>query len=861
MAAVVLEVPRRSLFVGSFARVKVDVDPASGLTFDDLQFFVDGGPPGGAVSLSRDETFDPARPKIMLLAGYEPGEYTLQAVESASGSLVGETAFKVTTSWRRDKAGPSRWFMGRTTTGMGGSAWGGGGAGPQNINVMPARGTWRVAILFVDTTSRRYSTNATTLLGFQDRWMDETVNGVTSGGVTRSVAHFYREVSYGNLNVSAQTFGPVSLNTSWDNNFNADSTPKAEFFQRCITAGDSLIDYRNFDTVVCISQSVPASGSTVAKMAWPWGSYGKWGPYSTSDGNVNIAVISVPNEWGQTGTRTIHEILSHELGHSLGMGDMYNPGVPGRNVGNWDLMDSDDPLPHVSLVHRMMLGWVDAGWLRTFNFSSIGGAVDQMVSLSPIELGAPPSGRKIGIEVRLANGWNYYFEYRKAQSAHIGDRTLPTDSRVLGIDAVSPPWTAPVARPFELLLNNDIDGDGAVLGNGADYEERDTSDPMFPTDFTVDVSGIDGSKADVRVRYGVNSRPDPSIRPWPAGVGREWQSPDIEVRNARNAADSAWFNVPWEGNMNTVVAKVKNNSGAFAPGVRVNFFVKDFTLGGVPDTFLGSSVQDIGPNATVEFSTAWTPPSQGHFCIVVRIPLYQVPSALSVVELTELNNMAQSNYDRYISRTASVATREMTSVTVGNPHGAPARVFLVGGQTNPVYRTYLEHTWLLLDPGETRSVRVMFEYAPTGDKRLDEAAGLEEADIEEFAQVDNDVGIHAVIEDPRDVPAHAMNVLGGAQAQVVTGRATEFSDFDSNGRTAEGGVVTADDKEPVTDGLVIVRGTSGRGEKRRFWYWNAELERGRFLIELGDEDWDRLRAFYVPDRGLADCASKVLSRS
>ena len=30
---------------------------------------------------------------------------------------------------------------------------------------------------------------------------------------------------------------------------------------------------------------------------------------------------------------------------------------------------------------------------------------------------------------------------------------------------------------------------------------------------------------------------------------------------------------------------------------------------------------------TVEFSTNWVPPSTGHFCIVVRIPLYVVPTA------------------------------------------------------------------------------------------------------------------------------------------------------------------------------------------------------------------------------------------
>jgi len=40
------------------------------------------------------------------------------------------------------------------------------------------------------------------------------------------------------------------------------------------------------------------------------------------------------------------------------------------------------------------------------------------------------------------------------------------------------------------------------------------------------------------------------------------------------------------------------------------------------------------------------------------------------------------------------------------------RVFVHAGHSNPLHRTYLQHTWLWLDPGETRNVTVMFEYAP-----------------------------------------------------------------------------------------------------------------------------------------------------
>jgi hypothetical protein len=250
----------------------------------------------------------------------------------------------------------------------------------------------------------------------------------------------------------------------------------------------------------------------------------------------------------------------------------------------------------------------------------------------------------------------------------------------------------PFARPTILLLPADGDDDGSVLGNGQFYKEVDAS--PFPVEFRADVSGISGDKADVRIRYGTNGRPDPSIRPWPASAQRPWQSPDIEVRNAKSLADPAWANVPWVGNMNTVVAKVRNAGNVLAPQVRVNFYVKNFNIGGAPEVFLGSDLRDVPAGGTVDFSTNWVPPSTGHFCIVVRIPLYVVPTAPTIVEMTELNNLAQSNYDRFITATSSPSTREETSVMA--PSAGAVR--FIDQQKNPLYRTCVETTWLWLEP-------------------------------------------------------------------------------------------------------------------------------------------------------------------
>lgn len=849
---VTMKMPKGRLFVGSYHRIPVVITPTAKLKIDSLRFEIPAGAKGGLISPSRDRLFNPEKPHIMLLVGFKPGVYELNAVHTKTNKIVATAKFSVDTLWGSEDAGPTRWFTGVVGNYSAGSAWGGGPAGPQNVNVSPASGTRRIAVLLVDTSSQRFTTNATDLQNHRDRWLNGIFNGVTDGGVTRSSRLYYREASYNNFDLSAQVFGPVSLSGTWDDYFNSDGSPKGGYYQACFTAADGSINFNDFDTLLCVSQQVDGPPR---KGAWPYASIGSWGPYTTGEGNKNYGVISMPNDWDTVDARELYETFSHELGHNLGLGDQYTPGVPGRNVGGWDIMHADNPFPHQSLAHRMMLGWVQPGWIQTFNFQSMAAPVDQTVSLHPIELGAPPAGRKSGIEIRLADGWNYYLEYRIGQAAQIGDRDLPTDSRVLGTDVVSAPYTPPISRPGILLLNNDIDSDGAVLGNGQDYEETDSTDPVYPTDFRVDVSGIDGTKADVRIRYGVNSRPDPSIRPWPASPDRQWQSPDIEIRNAKNQADAAWFNVPWLGNTNTVIAKVKNNGGLDAPAVRVNFYVKNFNVGGAPETFIGFDQRDIPKGATVEFSTTWVPPSNGHYCIIVRIPLYQLPANPAVVEMTELNNVAQSNYDRFISATASPPSREITSVEVGNPYPVRARIWITGGHSNPLYRTYLEHSWLYLDPGETKKVEVMFEYAPdnlTNDvyppHMRDKYHGLQ--------RVPNNVGATAFIEDPRDKPRHAIQVLGGVQVQVVTGRSTKFERLYADGPSVGGHVVTTDDKAPVSGGRVILR-VSTAGKASSFAYQESKISNGSFTAKLRHKGTE-VKAFYVPPSGLGECESDII---
>lgn len=453
------------------------------------------------------------------------------AVQIATGTELAAVEFTLTAEWADQESGPPLAFVGRSQPWVTGGAWGGGGTGPQNVNVLPASGTRRIAIGLVDTSDSRFPTTGTGTATQRTRWADELL-GTTPDpdGVTRSVRTYFREVSDGRFDVGlagGAVIGPVSLPGPWTDYFTwvADRSAwwaNGNYFQAVVTAAQAQIDFDGVDTVVAVMDSLTAPVQTGTTLfCWPVAGGGNLTytrPGQSAPTQRAMAALNMPVDWDVVAARRIHETLSHEIGHNLGLPDLYmnvagfDPAIQARDVGSWDLMSWDDPLPHLSIATKMMLGWVDPALVRSYNFATGGGGVDQTLSLQASSaLNAPvPAGRVAAVEVRRADGWNYYFEYRRGQGTDIGDRQLPTNGAIFGTDVVSGVFVPPQNRRMIVELADDVDGDGPILLPGLDYEEED---PTGPAHFSLDVLSTTADSAQVRVRYGAGGRPDPSIRP------------------------------------------------------------------------------------------------------------------------------------------------------------------------------------------------------------------------------------------------------------------------------------------------------------------------------------------------------------
>lgn len=923
--AVRLGPPAEPMYLSSWARVDV---ATNGVAFDDLVFRVDP-PVGGLVSHSRDATFG-KRPSVVLASGGVPGSFKMIAHDRNTGDELAVAPFDVTDAWSGTD-GPPASYIGEVLADAPDPAWGGGDPYvPQNLAVTPVLGNRQVAVVIAETTDVT-GLSTTQAMGLRGRWTDEIFDGVNRAGVLESVRNYWRDVSGNKMDlVNAGVVGPIRLPKNWASYGTADATTGQtngwEAFSRAVIADlrtqnealaaagqPPLVDLMTVDSIVLVLRSVPATtaspgiAATPGSFVWPsatipggyqlsfevarptvsvqypWGSFDITVPVMRT-----IQVFAMPSDWATREAREIGETAAHELGHHFGLPDEYAKSSHPQwardrdlarttNVGDsWSIMSWEEEFSQPVLVEKMMLGWVEAGHVFSLSFATAG-PVDEEVVLHASDLGVPPAGRHSAAEIRIADGSNYYFEYRREQPTTFKDQDVPADRTVVGTDCRS--GIAPPDRRNILRLRDDSDADRGEFQLNDDYEEQDTSAAAYPNDFKMTVLETAADFARIRIQYG-DAKPDPQIRPWAPSTN--WKSPDLRVTNARNLADNAFSDIPWEGHDNRIVATVRNPGQVDATAVRVNFFVKDFTLGGGAESPLGSDTHSVGSGDEVEFtsSVAWVPPPlstilpflniRPHYCVIARIAEYKDPGNPAIREITLDNNEAQSNYTQLISVTASPSSREMGVVKVTNPLSSAADCRVIVRQTSPLFRTYVDKAWVHLSPGEERDVLFMTE-SMLGDPTLEPWVHSEEhtgrvhgmASDRLIDMTPNSLRLTGIADDHDS--CHGF-VTGGAHVLVRAAWATEFVDFGLGevvgmahfpSGDLRGRVERVDSGDGV-DGTVLVTVTPPNAPAREE-VRQAQISNGDFQVQLGDvERGSVVQAHYLGDFQLAPCDSREL---
>ncbi|HJT58574.1 MAG TPA: hypothetical protein VJ761_18850 [Ktedonobacteraceae bacterium] len=841
-----ISLPLGPVFVGGYLQAEIQPNTI-GLDPAEVELIVEEGPVAGSVSAGIEPPGPAGTQRIRVLAGWIPGEYHLSAIHRTDGKRLGIARYRVTAHWPDDEVGPSIAVTGPQQIFLRGG-WGGGPSGPQNLRVHPAPEEWRVAVVLVTTSDQRYPSNVD---GDKNSWQD-----MLEGG-SLSVRRYYEEVSFQPTTgvaggptgttvslAGSQVFGPLNLPHGWGDYFESGDIndpwggwlPKSTTWQECAaTFSEFLQDrgwaetvLRNTDAVVFVMKTASNNIVTVgdkqlrAMYSWPVaGGANVFWKTAYSTGIKAIPCVFMPSGFPSSmpgdSRWPLVPALCHEIGHTFGCEDLYNRGdfpaeIMTREIASLDLMDEDSPLPHLSLPNRMRLGWIAPNWIEVFDFGvNPSGHPVTLQAMETLTRKGPPPGRKAGIEVRLRDGWNYYFEYRRKQGGQVGDQQLRavevTESMVVGTDVIAD-GVGEVNRPRILLLPVDADGDGPTLNaTNEDYEESDVTNPERMHDFRLIYDQLepgDDNAVRVKVEYVRANRAELQIRPAP-GRG-DWKSPDI------NLEGPSGLNRLEKGLKHTIVVRVKNAGTVAAENVRISVKWLPFTTSpGAWMELTDPPRQTIAAGATTEFRVDWQVPQNlqiegvdvNHFCVRAEIDRYIDPRDPSRNEIVISNNWAQSNFDSTNVASGSPSERRNTGIIVTNRLTRPTTFLTVVEQTSPYFRAYLGNAWLRLQPGQTRLVNVSYE-SLAGDPIHGEVF---EREFERIAhEPPNNLSFTTLVAPPERRRCSTPRIEWGANLSIQVGHLTRVREVNLSGEVIRGfveGQVNGQTRQ-VTGGQVNV---------------------------------------------------------
>lgn len=213
---------------------------------------------------------------------------------------------------------------------------------------MASRGKVRIAILFVEFPGARGSERTPASLWEQ----------------LKPAQDFFRTVSYGQMEATlvphlswirmSKRAGAYGIRGDGS----LTSTRMRAYMQEAVSKADPKVDFSGVDGVVIAS--TPTAGDIEYSPAFVAATPS--GGLSTREGMIANGSLAAADVWGPAGYGW--RILPHELGHAMGLADLYDgPGTSKYGlhgyVGMWDLMGNPaSPTPEYNAWNRWLLGWI-----------------------------------------------------------------------------------------------------------------------------------------------------------------------------------------------------------------------------------------------------------------------------------------------------------------------------------------------------------------------------------------------------------------------------------------------------------------------------------------------------------------------
>jgi|GEM_PF-1661273 M6 family metalloprotease domain len=321
--------------------------------------------------------------------------------------------------------------------------------------------------------------------------------GYSAGSAKGSVKDFYRENSYGQMDLTVTVVGPYELpNTSSyygnENNYQA-------FARAAVQAADDDVDYTQFanennqlETVHIIFAGYGDEAINNGQQIWSH----KWNimPAVTLDG-VRISTYSCSPELRNASGSTLTAIgvICHELCHVFGADDYYDTdgGYWGNEfiaTGDWDLMASGswngngDTPAHINMFQKILYEWVDAVELTDpITITNMPNSAENPVAyiIKPYtnnEQYILENRQKLGFDVAVpGKGLIIYHIHNSASSGSINNTSHPQRAYVVAASSSTRIPTSSVSS------YGSINSSGAPFASTASRNEfsKDSTPAMF----------------------------------------------------------------------------------------------------------------------------------------------------------------------------------------------------------------------------------------------------------------------------------------------------------------------------------------------------------------------------------------------